>query len=261
VSYVSQNGKGGGNPPQVPTKEELEKAGIKIAVALPLERNINDAAFLHFWAIAMHGWPLFARTYGRTDLNRNEFGKTLLESEYTHVMMLDTDHLHSPNIVEQHAKWLIEDPNKLVIGGMHFRRGEPFDPCAFLRSKDGKLYAPVEWPKGLMKVDAIGHGTILISRKVFETIKPPWWAYTYDADNWKFPSEDLYFSHLCNVAKIDLWCDTTITSPHLIQSSVDENAFRLYLEDHPHLVAEQNYEAPKNGDRKKIARFGKELVR
>ena len=260
MSYT-QNGKGGASLPQVPTKEKLEEAGIKIAVALPLERTMQDAAFLHFWAIAMHGWSLFARTYGRTDLNRNEFAKTLLESEYTHVMMLDTDHLHNPNIVEQHAKWLLQDVDKYqVIGGIHFRRGEPFDPCAFLKNKDGKLYAPVEWPKGIMKVDAIGHGSILISRKVFEAIKPPWWAYTYDTASWKFPSEDLYFSHLCNVAGIDLWCDTTITSPHIIQSSVDENAFRLFLQDHPELIADKEYQAPTNGKRKTIMSM-KEVVR
>lgn len=259
MSYVTVTN-GGSNIPPTPTKEDLEKAGIKIAVALPLERTLQDAAFLHFWAIAMRGWPLFARTYGRTDLNRNEFAKTLVQSDFTHVLMLDTDHLHAPDIVEQHAKWLIDNPEKLVIGGLHFRRGEPFDPCIFLKSKDGKLYAPVEWPKGLIKVDAIGHGSILISRKVFEQIKPPWWAYTYDVNSWKFPSEDLYFSHLCEQAGIALWADTTITSPHIIQSSVDENAFRLFLEDHPELIVDKNYRAPQNGNRKHIMSM-KEVVR
>lgn len=252
MSYVNGNGKRGGKLPLVPTREKLEKAGIKIALAIPLERNIPDASFLHFWAIAQKGWPLFARMYGRTDLNRNEFAKTLLESDYTHLMMVDLDHLHSPQIVEQHARWILEDPNRLVVGGIHFRRGEPFDPCVFLKGEDDKLYSPVDWPEGLIKVDAIGHGTILISRKVFELIPPPWWTYSYSGVNkWQWPSEDLYFCHLCNQAGIDLWCDTTITSPHLIQSSVDENAYRLYLAEHPEIVADAEY----NGNvvkRKKI---------
>lgn len=250
MSYVKN---GGSNIPPTSTKKELEKAGIKIALAIPMERNVPDSAFLHFYAIAQKGWPLFARLYGRTDFNRNEFAKTLLESDYTHLIMLDLDHLHAPNIIEQHARWLIDHPERLVIGGIHFRRGEPFDPCVFLRGEDKKLYAPADWPKGLMQVDAIGHGSILISRKVFEQIQPPWWIYDYsNVANWIFPSEDLYFCHLLNQAGIDIWCDTTITSPHIIQSSIDESAFRLFIEDHPELVADKEYKA--NGTKRKKIR-------
>lgn len=262
MSYVNgRNGKRGGKLPLIPTREELEKAGIKIALAIPLERYVPDSAFLHFYAIAMKGWPLFARPYGRTDFNRNEFARTLLDSDYTHLMMLDLDHLHSPTVIEQHARWLLDDPDKLVIGGIHFRRGEPFDPCIFLKSEDGKLYAPVDWSEGLIKVDAIGHGTILISRKVFEQIQPPWWCYTYNnVGSWIFPSEDLYFCHLLNHHHIDIWCDTTITSPHLIQSSVDENAFRLYLQEHPELIAEAQYDGRDVVNRKKIKKIKPEKV-
>jgi hypothetical protein len=228
-----QNGAGHSLPP-IPTRAQLEQAGIRIAVGIPMERNVQDAAFLGFWQIARRGWPLVDHLYGRTDANRNKIASALVRSDFTHVFMLDLDHIHAPDIVEHHARWVLDDPDKLVVGGLHFRRGEPFEPCAFVYGPDGDLHAPADWEPGLYKVGAIGHGSILISRKVFEQLPKPWWAYTYQfASDDSYPSEDMFFCSRCRQAGIDLWCDTTITSPHLITNTVDESTFRTWLAEHP----------------------------
>ena len=216
----------------LPTKQELEDAGIRIVVGIPMERYVQDVAFLQFWKIASKGWPIVEHYYGRTDKNRNMMAKALLESDFTHIMMMDLDHIHPVNVVERHAVHVLHDPNKLIVGGIHFRRGTPYDPCVFVYGQDGKLHAPMDWDSGVGKVDAIGHGTILIHRSVFETLDPPWWAYTY-MGNHHYPSEDMFFCKMCGEHGIDIWCDTTITSPHLIQSTVDESSFREWVSDHP----------------------------
>jgi hypothetical protein len=151
--------------------------------------------------------------------------------------MLDLDHIHPPDTVGKLARWVLEDSSRLVIGGLHFRRGEPFDPCAFCYGPDNDLHAPVEWRPGLMEVDAIGHGSILIHRSVFDILPTPWWAYSYvHAEKFIYPSEDMYFSHLCRQFGVKMYVDTTQTSPHLITSAVDESSFRAFLADHPHKI-------------------------
>lgn len=224
----------------VPAYYKFAAAGVKIVVGLPLERSVSHIPFMHFLEMQARGcWPTFKRFYSRTDVNRNEFARLLLNSDFTHLAMLDTDHLHAPDVIEKMARHVIQDPTKTVIGGLHFRRGEPFEPCAFFLTDDGKYHAPAEWPRALMKVDILGHGTMLIHRSVFETIPGPWWCYEYVPfdDITKpqtYPSEDVYFSKLCGEHGIKLWCDTTITSPHQTESWVDEDTFRNYLAQNPH---------------------------
>lgn len=236
---------GGSDLPPIPTRAALEAAGIHILVGIPMERTIMDAAMIHFWRIAQRGWPLIDQLYGRTDTNRNRMARFLIEeTDFTHLMMLDADHIHPPDIIERHARWVLDDPARLVIGGMHFRRGEPFEPCVFVFGPDGELRAPAAWEDGLYQVHAIGHGTLLVSRQVFETLPQPWWAYTYDgADEGKYPSEDMWFSYQCRQHGIQLWCDTTASSPHLITNLVDEGTFRRWLEAHPQTVM-VNADAP-----------------
>jgi hypothetical protein len=184
--------------------------------------------------VALRGWPLLESGYGRTDVNRNRIAQQLLNSDYTHVLMLDTDQLHPPDVVERHARWVLSDPARLVIGGMHFRRGAPFDPLVFIMGDDGLFHSPVEWPQGLIECHALGHGTLLVAREVFERLQKPYWGYDYaQVDDDKYPSEDMYFCHMCRAAGIRMWVDTTITSPHLYTTVIDEEVFRKYLADHP----------------------------
>lgn len=213
----------------LPTRADLLAAGINIAVAVPMERTAPGIAFAPFWAIANKGWPLIVTHYGRTDVQRNQIARELLGSEFTHVCMLDLDHLHPPNTVEQLAARVIEAPDRLVVGGLNFRRGAPFDPCAFTSNGQG-LRPLIDWPaRECIEVDAIGHGALLVHRSVFERIEPPWWAYDYGrAEEGFYPSEDMYFSYLCREAEISIWCDTGATSPHLIENVVNEDVWHSY---------------------------------
>ena len=208
----------------------------KIAIAIGMERALGhaDDVFYDFWEIAAQGTPIIRMPYGRTDLVRNKVALALLESDYTHILYLDVDHKHPPNILQSLARWVLADPERLVVGGLNFRRGEPYDACAYkLGSGDGRVYPIVEWERGLIEVDAIGTGSLLVSRKVFERIEPPWFANDYSRVMWdEWPGEDLWFCRLCREAGIKMYCDTTVTSPHMIDATVDETVFRAFLADH-----------------------------
>ncbi|RPJ24411.1 MAG: glycosyltransferase family 2 protein [Planctomycetaceae bacterium] len=176
------------NQPHVNNWEALRQQPVhawewpRIVVGVPMERTMAhaDDVFFNFLAIAQNGVPFIKQNYTRTDVARNKMAMQLLQSDFTHLLMLDVDHIHPTDIVQRLARWVVADPGKQVIGGLNFRRGEPYEPCCFLIGPDGRYYAPAEWERGLVKVDIIGTGSILISREVFERMQPPWFYNIYD---------------------------------------------------------------------------------
>ncbi len=238
MAYVDPAGVGYDLPP-IPSRRELEDAGIRIAVGIPMERQITDLAFMHLWLTARQGFPLLNLMsdppigYGRTDVNRERLARTFLESDYTHLMMFDTDHLHPADAINRLARWFVSRPQTEVVFGMQFRRGEPYDPMMF-GLINGGLHAPGDWEPGLYRVDAAAHGTMLIRRDVLERLPEPWWAYDYGTpanDIW--PSEDLWFCRLCRDYGVEMSVDTTQTSPHMTTGLIDAEAFHSYKADHP----------------------------
>ncbi len=221
----------------LPTKADIEAAGLRILVNVPMERTIDNISFWHFWNIAAKGWDIPPYIYGRTDQNRHLGAWWLLDHDYTHIVMLDCDHIHPPDVVERLAARVMEDDKRLVVGGLNFRRTVPHDPCIFVADADGEMRVPLKWGQGVFPVVAIGHGCIIISREVFEQLLPPWWAYAYGhMDVRKFPSEDMYFSRICQEAGIELYVDTTLTSPHNSPYWATEERFREFLADNPDKV-------------------------
>ena len=210
----------------------------RILVAIPLERSISNASlvFHRFMEIAAQGVAILKQDYTRTDLARNRFAIKLLESQYTHLLMLDVDHVHPRDIVQRLARWPLMNPEVEVVGGLNFRRSEPYEPCCFFKDDNGRVNAPADWSAGLMKVDYIGTGSILIAREVFEKIEPPWFYNIYNIPaNWddEWPGEDIGFSEKCNAAGVNMYVDTTTTSPHVGDRLIGEKTFRAYLEQHP----------------------------
>lgn len=211
--------------PGATVREAMDRAGMRVVVGIPMERTFHYAAVYQFWHIAASGsWPLAPIIYGRTDANRNLIAAWFLRSEYTHLCMLDADHLHAANIVEALARPMTQDPNRLIVAGVNFRRTYAYEPCIYRADADGRLAPVTDWDRtGLNKVDGVGTGCIMIARSVFETIPRPWFEYTYAfaADD-LYPAEDLDFCVKARNAGIDIYADGRITSPHLGELAIDE---------------------------------------
>ncbi len=227
--------------------QAVDIQGIRPVVGIPMERNGVPTANI-FWAfihIAQQGWPMIRSDYQRTDLARNTLAEHCLREGFTHVVMLDGDHLHDNKTVGRLLRWAIKDRAKYqVVGGLHYRRGAPYDPQAFIREPGGKLYTYEEWPKAIMQVNIIGMASVCIAREVFEKLPRPWFKYDYPegVTDGRYPSEDIAFCKACESAGIPIWVDTTITSPHLIEDYADEVTFRRYRQEHPGMIFGQEDE-------------------
>jgi hypothetical protein len=208
----------------------------RILVGIPIERTLSyaDHVFWPFMMIATQGPAFIASKYMRIDLARIEMAKELLLSTYTHLLMLDADHIHPVDIIQRLARWVIINPNIRVVSGMNFRRKPPYDPVMGNFTKTGARPIITEWNPGIFPIDEIGAASLLVHRSVFEEMEPPWFDNDYSRI-WEnnFPGEDISFCHHCRDHNIPVYVDTTTTSPHMCERPVTEETFREYLQNNP----------------------------
>ena len=222
-------------------------ATIRPVVAVLPERHgvASSETLFDLIAIAQRGHPFIRTQYARTDLQRNKLAEHLLQTDFTHVLMLDADHRYPPDIVERLTRWVRpklttddrrpttaanDGAERLVVAGLAFRRCEPYDPNVYLVDRERhELLQPAEWGKGLMPVDIAGTAAMLISRTVFERLPKPWFAMDYSgAADGKWPGEDIWFCERCREAGIRIWVDTTTICPHLREGWVDQRTYESY---------------------------------
>jgi hypothetical protein len=229
---------------------------MRILLGIPMERTISQHAFFAFYEIAMHGWALARLEYTRNDIARQMLAQFCIESNCTHVVMLDSDHTHPPDVVERLARWFRAYPDIVeVVGGLNFRRGAPYDPCAFVDPGDDTFRRIATWYPGAMNVEALGTGSIMIARTVFDRLPQPWFGYDYTA--WQgWPGTDMWFSALCRKAGITLWCDTTTTSPHITDRFVAEADYRQWITEHgvpPEQIVTSSHGTPTEASREALS--------
>ena len=205
--------------------------GITPIIGLPLERSLSYAERVLPWIIqlAQQGWAFIDPARRRTDLNRIMYCMHLLDNpRFSHLVMLDIDHLQPVDIVFRLCEAVAEDRSRLVVSGLTHRRREPFEPIAFIKDGD-KFEAVTDWEQGeVVKVDMLSPACTIFSREVFENIDPPWWAYTYEPGQMYYPTEDVYFCEVCREHGVEMWVDTRIRSPHISVGAIDDNVFRAH---------------------------------
>lgn len=217
----------------------------RILVAFLLERTISyaDLVFPAVVQIAAQGPVILNMPYQRTDLARNRASMELLKGDFTHLLMLDIDHVHPADIIQRLARWVVKDPKKYqVVGGLNFRRSEPYDPCAYKIGQDGSMWT-IAWEKEdeILEVDRLGTGSILIAREVLETIPPPWFVNDY-SQAWRdaWPGEDIGFNKKCQESGIKMWVDLTVTSPHITPAIIDGNTWEVWKRNHPEMMVSED---------------------
>jgi hypothetical protein len=225
----------------------VDMAEVRVIVGVPPERNIPEPVWWHFLAIAQRGYPFIRIPPVRIDLARNLFGVHFVRTceaqnvantpAYTHLVMLDMDHAHWPNVVEKLRARVAEDPSRLVVSGTYYRRCEPHDPNGWIVDAAGHFSNPLETAPGVYRRDRLGLGCVIIAREVFERIPPPWFYFTYDATNWERGfdghGEDIVFTGLCQQAGIACWQDVGIESPHLVNGWVTRETYLKFIQEHP----------------------------
>ncbi len=124
--------------------------------------------------------------------NRNKIVQRFLAKDYDYLLMIDSDIVPPPSVVN------MADFQKDVMAATCFIYQRAVMPVAWDRVPDG-TYTPIDISKkdGVLEVDAVGSGCILLSRKVCEEVKAPF-LNEYDPDGIKLFGLDIAF---CQRAK------------------------------------------------------------
>ena len=215
-SVIHSNYDGGSRHEQ---KTELRIRTQAIAIGFPMDELMFSQFFTNFLGLDYMPWDnIITTTSTYLPSARNEVHNVFLGTHATHLLMLDSDVLPPPRLIE---KLMLH--NKDMVGGW-YRKKEKYGvknldgqvqviqrPVVYdyLKSEGGNnLYVQrVSTGKGLEKVDAAGAGCWLMSRKVAEALgKSP-----YDMNS---GGEDMVICKKITDLGFDLWVDWDIPCAH-----------------------------------------------
>ncbi len=223
---------------------------INVLVGIPWERNVSSTAAVALLGIAARGHTIVTVPYMATDRARNAYAEALLSPEnaaFDALCMLDSDMVHGPDTVELLARHFDDDHQ--IVGALGFRRGVPFDPCAYIRDEPGKMTPIQQWNAGLVEVQAIGFTAILIGRRVLEAMAPrqegdPPWFYSPVSGVGKLTGHDIHFCRRARALGYRIWCDTDVISPHLMEQAVTGATYIGYMRHLQQQAEREQVEAP-----------------
>jgi hypothetical protein len=118
-----------------------------------------------------------------------------------HLLFLDDDQVFDPDLLERLLAHQLD-----VVGALVPGKHAPFLP--YLGA--GGPTAPTEAP-GLLEVEATGTGALLVRRRVFEALEPPYF--------WP-PGEDVVFCRRVRELGFQIFVDTSVWVGHLAPITV-----------------------------------------
>ena len=159
------------------------------------------------------------------DVARNHCALTCMEKGFDYLFFIDQDVIPPKDVLQRLISHQVQ-----IAGGIYRQKFAPHNWCIFKAVKtqngiDDKI--PVAPTGGLIPVDYIGAGCLLIHRRVFELLPFPWFRWTLTPDNPSGRSEDFYFSDLCRDNGIKIFADTSILCGHVCTTLLTEKGFEM----------------------------------
>ena len=200
----------------------------KVLVCVPTYENITPDTFKALWDMDKPCQTDFEFVRGYdVAAARNRCAKLALESDYTHLMMVDNDVTPCKDALVN----LLSDNVDVVTGYYaHRNKSKPWDGRTCVcktHTADGKPY--FDYPpdsqytseqigtlEGLTEVHGGGMGLVLINVRVFFGMKRPYfdWVEYYTGGSL---SEDLYFCEQLHANDIPIYLDPRVRGGHLFR--------------------------------------------
>ena len=152
---------------------------------------------------------------------RNNVVKKALDAGVDYLFFVDSDVAVPSNAVKK-----LVAHGKHIVSGLYFSKIPPFTPQIYSKNKLG--FKPIiDYEEGLIKVDAVGSGCLLVKTSVFKNLKKPFFAFSDKIVRGGQPlSEDMYFCNKAREAGFDVYCDTTVKCAHVGTTLITEEAFK-----------------------------------
>lgn len=140
---------------------------------------------------------------------RNLIAKTFLDSECEYLLMIDADMSSNPNLLD------LATFDKDVIGALCFiNKDEGIIPTVHERYGHGYKVMDSVSVNTLTEVDATGTGCLMIHRRVFEAMEPPYFEYLLTEEGLLKLGQDYYFCMKAKQAGFRIWVHTKYIAAH-----------------------------------------------
>lgn len=201
----------------------------RLSIAMPLSwSHVPSPFFLSFVQMCLRSAGNFSLSIYNTNTSLIDKMREVLAEEVKagkpdYVLWIDADQLYPMDTIDRLAGHV--DAGRLVVGGvtpdkhtakpMVYRFMNDAGSCARDRN--------FEVNKGVVKVDAMGFGGIMMAGSVLDAIKPPYFPRNWDEAMQSYVGEDFGFYDKCRKAGIDVWCDTDLHYSHMVATAVNVN--------------------------------------
>jgi GT2 family glycosyltransferase len=145
--------------------------------------------------------------------NRNKIVQNfLLQKEFDYLLMIDSDIIPPRNILN------LADFQKDIISAVCFMyQQDMVAPLILMRQKEGQYgIANFKGYEGLIEVDAVGTGCLMLSRKVLEDIPAPF-ADVFDKHGVRKYGLDLAFCQKAKAKGYKIYCHLDYVAEHYVK--------------------------------------------
>jgi len=197
-----------------------------IAVAIPCNwpwvPTVFFASAVQMFSTAQSEYNLVLLMSNATliDLMRERLAEEAMKYGADYIVWLDADQVYPADTILRLAKSC--EAGKLVVGGVtpHKNDGKPMVWKFCNEYGSGERQRAFETSRGLVKVDSMGLGGVMMAKELFDIVKYPRFIKTWDPEQNHPVGEDFAFYYRCKENGVDVWCDTDLIFQHLVTYSV-----------------------------------------
>jgi len=161
------------------------------------------------------------------DANRNKMVKDFLQNENNEwMLMVDNDVVPPGDILK-----MVDTGEKVVSATVTVKKEGVPHPVIVKQREDGKFrrmgmeeYREEISDEGLVEVDGVGTGCLLVHRSVFEEMSPPWFKFVYNEDGTLKLGEDFYFGQRLRQMDIPMYVNSNYVCSHYRKTDLTEFA-------------------------------------
>jgi hypothetical protein len=199
----------------------------RLGIGWPLTNEMIHTKFVLSWVLMdkPQEYSFFLPQFpGYIDKIRNNIVEQALNSECTHLLMMDTDQVYPFETISK-----LMSHNKDIVAAKVHRRYPLFDPIMYRGTISNFTSVPdEEWINSdLVEIDATGTGCVLFDLKVFENVDYPWFQEVTGEDGRPI-GEDIYFYSRAKEAGYQIFIDPSIKIGHLSTLEITEEMYFLF---------------------------------
>lgn len=191
---------------QHPKAPQMIGIGIPSGDEFKANFGMALAAMTYFSGLRGINVGLFNQKGSILPTNRNGLAREALNYNCSHLLQLDWDMTFPPNTLHR-----LMSHNKDIVGCTYPRRSEPHDNLCVPLNRER-----VDNASGVIEVDRLPTGILLIKTEVFRKIKKPWFRFVTIEECEEHPDgaihgEDFYFCDAAREAGFKVYLDVQLS--------------------------------------------------